>query len=336
MRMPLPTNDTVARSAPAVTTELARTSQRLAPASGDHETVFPQLWLHRRNAPTEPLHCLFPLGLAVTTQGDKQVTLGGTVFAYGPGESMLTTVDLPVAAQITRATVREPYLGITLRFDSHTLTEALSHVPMPPPQPGARVEPLSVQRLDMSVLDALLRLLRLLEEPRLLPHVAPLVQREILIRLLHGPHGAYLAHLAAEGTPQRRLVDCVAWMKQHYAEPLRVDALASRAHMSPSTFRQHFRGLTGMSPVQFQKRLRLQEARQLMLNDGASAAGASALVGYESASQFNREYRRLFGAPPQRDVRHALSSWDSDGGTVMAAPAGRGSRPRPPTPGRLA
>ena len=300
--------DGAGRSAPALTTELARITQRLAASPGDHETAVPALRLHRRNGPTEPLHCIFPLGLALTTQGHKQVTLGETVFAYGPGESMLTTIDLPVAAQITRATAREPYLGITLRFDSHALTQALTDVAIPRPRPGTRFDPLSVQRLDVPVLDALLRLVRLLEDPGVLRHVAPLVQREILIRLLHGPHASHLAHLAAAGTPRRHVADTVTWLKQHYAEPLLVDDLAERANMSPSTFRQHFRTITGMSPVQFQKRLRLQEARQLMLNDGASAAGASALVGYESASQFNREYRRLFGAPPQREVRHALTA----------------------------
>ncbi len=254
------------------------------------------------------MHCIFPLGLALTTQGRKQVLFGGTVFAYGPGESMLTTIDLPVAAQITRATAREPYLGITLQFDSHTLTQTLTDVATPRPRPGTHADPLAVRRLDVSVVDALLRLVRLLEEPRVLPYVAPLVQREILVRLLHGPYASHLTHLAAAGTPRRHVADTVAWMKRHYAEPLRVDDLAERANMSPSTFREHFRTITGMSPVQFQKRLRLQEARQLMLNAGASAAGAGALVGYESASQFNREYRRLFGAPPQRDVRQALSS----------------------------
>lgn len=300
--------DAAGRSAPAVTTELARITQRLAPSPGDHETALPTLRLHRRNGPTEPLHCIFPLGLALTTQGTKQVTLGGRVFAYGPGESMLTTIDLPVAAQITRATVREPYLGITIGFDSRELTQALADVAIAPPRPGTRIDPLSIRRLDVALLDALLRLVRLLEEPRVLPHIAPLVQQEVLIRLLHGPHATHLAHLAAAGTPRRHVANTVAWMKQHYAEPLLVDDLAARANMSPSTFRQHFRAMTSMSPVQFQKRLRLQEARQLMLTQGASAAGASALVGYESASQFNREYRRLFGAPPQRDVRNALTA----------------------------
>jgi AraC-like DNA-binding protein len=295
--------DHTARSAPALTAELARMTQRLTPLAGDHATAVPSLILHRRNGPTEPLHCIFPLGIAVTTQGRKQVMLGERVFAYGPGESMLTTIDLPVTAHITRASNREPYLGISLAFEALLLARVLSEVESPRRRASAQFEPLSVQRLDEPTLEVLIRLLRLLDEPAMVKHLAPQVQHELLVRLLHGPHATHLAHLAAAGTPRRQVADVVTWLKQHFVEPVAVDALAERANMSPSTFRQHFRAITGMSPVQFQKRLRLQEARQLMLTEGVSAAGASALVGYESASQFNREYRRLFGAPPQRDVR---------------------------------
>lgn len=297
--------DRSSRSAQAVTAELAHITQRLAPLAGDHATALPDLRIHRRNGPTEPLHCIYPLGLAVTTQGHKQVLLGEKLFAYGPGESMLTTIDLPVAAHITRATTREPYLGISLVFDAPSLARLMTEVELPRIRPGARFEPLSVQRLDEPVLDALVRLMRLLDEPAMVHHLAPLIRHEILVRLLNGPHAAHIAHLAAAGTPRREVADIVTWLKQHFAEPVAVDKLAERANMSPSTFRQHFRAMTGMSPVQFQKRLRLQEARQLMLTQDISAAGASALVGYESASQFSREYRRLFGAPPQRDVRSA-------------------------------
>jgi AraC-like DNA-binding protein len=280
-------------------------TQRLAPLAGDHATALPSLILHRRNGPTEPLHCIFPLGLALTTQGHKQVMLGERAFAYGPGESMLTTIDLPVAAHITRASNREPYLGISLAFDAPLIVRVLAEVELPRRRASAQFEPLSVRRLDEPTLEVLIRLLRLLDEPAMVRHLAPLIQYEFLVRLLHGPHAAHLVRLAAAGTPRRHVADVVTWLKQHFAEPVAIDVLAERANMSPSTFRQHFRAITGMSPVQFQKRLRLQEARQLMLTAGVSAAGASALVGYESASQFNREYRRLFGAPPQRDVRGA-------------------------------
>ncbi len=137
----------------------------------------------------------------------------------------------------------------------------------------------------------------------MLPRLSPLIQQEIAIRLLVGPHGPYLCQLASAGSPGRQIAKTVAWLKQHYAQAVDAEELAVRAHMSPSTFRQHFRAITGVSPMQYQKQLRLQEARQLMLNQDLDAGNASGRVGYESASQFTREYSRLFGAPPQRDIR---------------------------------
>ena len=157
--------------------------------------------------------------------------------------------------------------------------------------------------LDDALLGALVRLVRLLEEPALVDRLAPLIQQEITIRLLTGPHGPQLQHLAANGSPSQQIAKAVAWLKQNFTRAIQVDDLAARVHMSPSTFRQHFRAITGTSPLQYQKQLRLQEARQLMLNQNVDAGNAGGLVGYESASQFSREYSRLFGAPPQQDVK---------------------------------
>ena len=153
------------------------------------------------------------------------------------------------------------------------------------------------------MLDALIRLVTLLDEPPLVPKLAPLIQQEISIRLLTGPHGSQLRRLVTAGSPSQQIAKAVAWLKQNFVEALHGDDLADRAHMSPSTFRQHFRALTGLSPLQYQKQLRLQEARQLMLNQNLDAGSAAGRVGYESASQFSREYNRLFGAPPQRDIK---------------------------------
>ena len=220
-------------SATSLTGALARSIQRTATAAGDHETALPDLRLHRRNSPTEPLHCIFPLGLAFTTQGSKKVQLGGRVFAYGPGESMLTTIDLPVAAQITRATSREPYLAVTLRFDAHALTQAMSEMEMPRAGTGASYEPISVQRLDVPVIDALCRLVQLLDEPRLLHQLAPLIKQEIILRLLTGPHANHLAHLVTAAAPRRQVADTVAWMKQNFAEAVEVDELAETRQHEP-------------------------------------------------------------------------------------------------------
>ena len=293
-------------SATALIGSLARIVQKGVTTPGDHRTVMPELTLHRRNKPTQVVHCIYTLGMALTVQGSKHVLLGEKELSYGPGQSLLTTIDLPVSYHITRATPAEPYLGIMLKFDQTLLTQVASALESPTENKAA-FEPISLQRLDAPVLDALHRLLLLLDEPKLIPQLAPLIQREIMVRLLTGPHARHLWNLVHVAGPTQRIAQAANWIRQHFAEEMHVDLLAETTNMSPTTFRQHFRAITGMSPVQFQKLLRLQEARQLMLDQNMSAGSASALVGYESASQFNREYRRLFGAPPQADIKRMLT-----------------------------
>jgi AraC-like DNA-binding protein len=282
---------------------LARAIGRVAQTDGDHTTAIPRLTLHRRTAPTEPLHCIYNLGLGIVAQGDKQVLLGGESIDYGPGQSMLTTIDLPVVSHVTRASVREPFLGMMLTLDARSILQLASEVDEPRPRREDANRAISFKALDDALLDALVRLVELLNEPALVPRLAPLIQQEITIRLLTGPHGPQLRHLVTAGSPSQQIAKAVAWLKQHFVQALNGDDLADRAHMSASTFRQHFRALTGVSPLQYQKQLRLQEARQLMLNENLDAGSAAGRVGYESASQFSREYSRLFGAPPQRDIK---------------------------------
>ena len=264
---------------------------------------FRRLSLHRRSSPTDPLHCIFNLGLGLVAQGDKQVMLGEEVISYGPGQSMLTSIDLPVISHVMRASVQEPLLGLMLKLDSQRIVQMAAEMQLPLPPRGSAYRPISIEVLDDALLGALVRLVKLLEETALIDRLAPLIQQEIIIRLLTGPHGPQLQHLAANGSPSQQIAKAVAWLKQNFTRAIQVDDLAARAHMSPSTFRQHFRAITGTSPLQYQKQLRLQEARQLMLNQNVDAGNAGGLVGYESASQFSREYSRLFGAPPQQDVR---------------------------------
>jgi transcriptional regulator GlxA family with amidase domain len=164
-----------------------------------------------------------------------------------------------------------------------------------------------MQRVEGALMDAFVRLVALQSEPHLVPRLAHLIVQEITIRLLTGPHGAHLCHLVAVGSPSRQIAKTVAWLREHFVQPLRVDDLAVRSQMSASTFRQHFRALTGVTPVQFQKQLRLQQARQLMLTQTLDAGTAAVRVGYESASQFSREYRRLFGAPPHQDIKRLFT-----------------------------
>jgi transcriptional regulator GlxA family with amidase domain len=190
-----------------------------------------------------------------------------------------------------------------LTLDSLQVTQLASEVDLDQRSRERAYRSISVEPLDEPLIDAVVRLVALLDEPALVPSLAPLIQHEITIRLLTGPYGARLRHLVAVGSPSQQIARAVAWLKRNFTQALQVDELAARAHMSPSTFREHFRTITGTSPLQFQKQLRLQEARQLMLNQNIDAGNAGGLVGYGSASQFNREYSRLFGAPPQRDAK---------------------------------
>ncbi len=227
-----------------------------------------------------------PLSLAVTTQGDKQVMVGDKILDYFPGQSLLTTIDVPVVSHVTRATTLKPYLGLLLRLDARSIALAASEMKLPRPDAYRAHEPMSIETLDPALLDALRRLVDLLDDPVLLPRLAPLVQQEIIIRLLTGPHGPQLRQLIGEDSASQQIASVVAWIKQNFTKAIRVDDLAANANMSPSAFRQRFHDITGMSPLQYQKQLRLQEARQLMLNQKKDAGQAAILVGYQSASQF--------------------------------------------------
>ena len=282
---------------------------KFAQSDGDYATVHPALSLHRRKRPTEPLHCIYAMGLGVVAQGHKQVLVGEEVVNYGPGQSMLASIDLPVVSHVARASIQEPFLGLMLTLDSRQIAQMAAEMQLVPSARHGPYRPISIETLDEALLDALVRLLELLDEPELLARLAPLIQQEIVIRLLAGPHGPQLQRLAAHGSPSQQISRTVAWLQQNFSQSLHVDDLAARAHMSPSTFRQHFRSITGTSPLQYQKRLRLQEARQLMLHQNMYAGIAGVRVGYESASQFSREYHRLFGAPPQADVRRMRLAW---------------------------
>ena len=283
----------------------------VAQTDGDYTTAIPALTLHRRSAPTKPLHCIYTLGLGVTAQGGKRVMLRKEMIDYGPGQSMLTTIDLPVVSHVTQASVRRPFLGLLLTLDARYILQLASEMELPRPSRERTYRPVSIERLDEALIDSLVRLVELLGEPVLVPRLAPLIQQEIAIRLLTGRYGPQLQYLVAVGSPSQQIAKAVAWLKQNFTRELHVDDLAARTHMSPSTFRQHFRAITGMSPLQFQKQMRLQEARQLMLNQSLDAGNAGGLVGYESASQFSREYSRLFGAPPQRDIKRMRLSQTS-------------------------
>ena len=282
---------------------LADSIAGFSPHSGDHTTAIAALSLHRRNMPTEPVHCIYPLGLGVVAQGEKEIIAGERTFMCRAGQSMLTTIDVPVTSHVAQASPATPFLGLLLLLDMGLITQLAGEMDIPVLADNEAQHSLSVATLDMGLADALNRLVSLLDEPVLIPRLVPLIQQEIVIRLLSGPHAPHLAHLVKSGSSNQKIYRVVHWLKHNFVASLRMDELADRAHMSPSAFRQHFRAITGLSPLQYQKQLRLQEARHLMLSQHLDAGHAADLVGYESASQFSREYSRLFGASPQRDVQ---------------------------------
>lgn len=282
---------------------LAELAGQIAQTDGVFNTLIPELTVFRRSTVTAPIPCIYGLGLGLTVQGGKRVMLGDEMFDYGPGQSLLTSVDLPVISHVTRASAEAPYLGLGIALDARLITQIAAGMPVPAPSriPAARA--MSVVDLEDGLLGALVRLVQLLQEPAMIPLIAPLMLQEIIVRLLSGGHERVLRHLVTVGSPGQQIAKVMTWLKQHYMEDIAMEDLSVRAHMSPSTFRQHFRQVAGMSPLQYLKYLRLQEARQLMLNQDLDASSAAIQVGYESASQFSREYTRLFGAPPLRDIR---------------------------------
>lgn len=286
------------------TSELARLAaaiERHAPADGFRHAAEAGVWLSRRRRPTEPTTVVLEPSLCVVAQGVKEISLAGEVYRYDPAHSLLVSVDLPIATRVLAATPARPCLAAVIPLNPSVVAELVAECPDAPP-PGPPTRGLDVNRVEPLLLDAVARLVALLDAPRTIVPLAPLVHREIIYRVLTGPQGVRLRQIAAVGVPAQRIARTVRWLRDHFIDPLRVEALARQAQMSVSGFHQHFKAVTGLSPLQYQKRLRLQEARRLMMGDGLDAAEAAFRVGYESPSQFSREYRRTFGAPPRQDV----------------------------------
>jgi AraC-like DNA-binding protein len=265
------------------------------------ETAVPGLGLSRASAPTGLIPVVYETSLCLVAQGSKEVLCGGESLRYDATHSLLVSVDLPASTRVVEASAARPCLAVRVGLDPAVVGELLAEgVSGPPPGPPARA--LAVTPAGPALLDAVGRLVALLDSPRDVAPLAPLVLREITYRLLAGPQGTRLRQIALAGAPAQRIAGAIRWLREHFAGPLRVEDLARRVRMSPSAFHAHFKAVTALSPLQYQKRLRLQEARRLLLGQGFDAASAAFRVGYESASQFNREYRRLFGVPPGRDA----------------------------------
>ena len=245
---------------------------------------------------------MYEPGICLAVQGAKRVLLGNESYVYGARRFLITSVDIPSIVQIIQASRTKPYLGLRLKFDLQEISQLMADSNLPPPgnQPSRRG--IATGEITSPLLAAFRRLIDLLDEPQDIPILAPIIQREIYYRLLVGDQGGLLRQITTVGSRSHRISRTISWLKSHFAQPFRIDDLASQVNMSKSTFHHHFQTVTAMSPLQYQKWLRLNEARRLMLTERLDAATASLQVGYESASQFSREYGRLFGAPPLRDI----------------------------------
>ncbi|MCX6631493.1 MAG: AraC family transcriptional regulator [Candidatus Solibacter sp.] len=270
--------------------------------------MVPGLTLHRRTSPTAPCSMTYQPSVTVMAQGRKRVDLGSTSFTYGPSQFLLTAVDLPVISRIVEASEETPCLALSLKIEIPVVRELLSREEIHVTDPPAESPAISAGMANVEFLDACCRLLRLLESPQDAPFLGALIQREIIYRLLRSNEGARLRSIATLGEQSNRTAKAIAWITANYAKPLRVEYLAEIAGMGVSTLHHHFRVLTSVSPLQYQKHVRLQAARARMLTDDLDAATVAFEVGYESASQFNREYSRLFGQPPMRDIKGLRSA----------------------------
>jgi AraC-like DNA-binding protein len=268
----------------------------------DSRTSRENLMFFRREAPTGPCSCLVEPSIVLVVQGAKQLLIGDRAYAYDQQRFLITALNLPGTSQVLEASPEHPCLGLVLRLDLRIMAELIAQTGSAPTRDRAAEGSAALGTVTASLLEPFHRLVTLLDEPEALNVLAPLIEREIHYRLLTSDMAARLWQIASAGSQSQRIARAIEWLKAHYAQPLRVEDLAAQAQMSPSTLHHHFRQLTAMSPLQYQKWLRLSEARRLMLNERLDAASAAFQVGYESPSQFSREYSRLFGSPPRRDI----------------------------------
>jgi AraC-like DNA-binding protein len=268
--------------------------------AGVGPSAIPRLQLGRSDRATKPEWITYSPLFCVLAQGRKRVWLGEQEFVYGATSYLISSVDLAVTGHV----VEGPYLGCMLELEPKLIAQLLLELPSPA-APKAATKAFAVAKMEPELMDAVVRLLRLLDRPQHIPVLAPMIEREILYLLLQGPHADTLRQFAAPASPLSQIRRAIDWIRTHYHEPFRIERVAKLAGMSAPSLHRHFRAVTNQSPLQFQKRLRLQEARRRLLSEHADAASIGFEVGYESPSQFSREYRRLFGAPPGRDASAA-------------------------------
>ncbi|MDR6775986.1 MULTISPECIES: AraC family transcriptional regulator [Paenibacillus] len=290
--------------------ELTGLIERHSLQNSTKETAVPSLFFYQHSSITEPAYRVYKPSFCVVVQGLKEILLAQERFEYGPSNYLIASMNLPVIGQIIKASTDSPYLSLKLEFTQNQILEVLNDCDIKVTSKDNAKRALFVGRMESSIQDAVLRLARLLDTPGEIPFLAPLYTREILYRLLQGPYGVELAQIAVEGSSTYRIREAIDHIVRNWDQSFRIEDLADTASMSVSSFHRHFKEVTAMSPIQFQKQLRLQEARRILLAESADAADVAFRVGYESSSQFSREYSRTFGAPPRADIKRLKEKYD--------------------------
>lgn len=290
----------------AGTSGLAGRIGRLTAGKNRLDSAIAGLSLHRWETPTEPTSYMLAPSICLIGQGKKRLVLGEDVFVYDTHHYLITSVDLPVVTQIIQASPDKPYLGLTMEMDLRVIARLMLDYHIPSASKGKDRLGVAVSEVTTPLLETFIRLLDLLEQPEDIPALAPLMQQEIFYRLLKGEQGARLRQITTIGNHGYQISRAIDWLKENFSRPVKIEVLAAKAGLSVSAFHNHFRAMTAMSPLQFQKKMRLNEARRLMLTEHIDASKAAFEVGYESPSQFSREYSRLFGAPPMRDIKNLI------------------------------
>ena len=267
------------------------------------ETRIPGLLLRRYEAPTEPMSYLHEPSICLVAQGTKRICLGEESYQYDANHYLITSVGVPVMGNVIEASPEAPLLGLVYRLDLPMAAQLMADSDLPVPQAPPVDRGMAICPVSTTLLNAFQRMISLLDQPAGIPILLPLIQKEILYYLLTGDQGARLRQIATEGSHGHQIAEAIGWLRGNYSQQLKVEKLARQSGMSVSTFHHHFRTLTTMSPLQFQKWLRLHEARRLMLAEKQDVTRAALSVGYESLSQFSREYKRQFGTPPLRDIK---------------------------------
>ncbi|MEH6994858.1 AraC family transcriptional regulator [Neobacillus drentensis] len=275
-----------------------------------HGTAIPSLFFSHFSTAAGPFYGVHKPSLCIVVQGMKEVLLSQELFRYGPADYLVTSVNLPIIGKVTEASSEVPYLALKIEFTPNEILEVLGVFQVGVSKRENTKRGMYVNLIELPLLDAVARFIRLLEKPEDIPILAPLIKKEIIYRVLQGRHGAALGQIAVEGSSANQINDAIEYIMNNYDRAIRVEELAEIAHMGVSSLHRHFKGVTAMSPIQFQKQLRLQEARHLLLTEAADSADVAFRVGYESPSQFSREYSRLFGLPPKEDIKRLKESYD--------------------------